>query len=89
MSASVDLTWGLLTDVDLLAARHRIAHAEAADIARSDLVTVEAGEPLERAATLMVEHGLSHVLVLGSPAGVPVGVLSTLDVAGILAWGEL
>lgn len=48
---------------------------------------VDRDEPLERAAQLMVEHQLTHLLVTG-PAGMPVGVLSTLDVAGAIAWGE-
>jgi CBS domain-containing protein len=51
------------------------------------VVTVEAREPLERAAQLMVEHQLSHLLVLSAKAQ-PIGVVSTLDVAGCLAWGE-
>ncbi len=35
----------------------------------------------------MLEHQLTHLLVL-SPEAQPIGVVSTLDVAGCLAWGE-
>jgi CBS domain-containing protein len=37
---------------------------------------------------LMREHGVSHLMVVDSARGVPVGVLSTLDVAGVVAWGR-
>jgi CBS domain-containing protein len=83
------LTWGLLSDLDLVAATmpELPADAEAADYASTELVGVAADEPLERAAQLMVEHQLAHLLVLG-PSGSPVGVVSTLDIAGAIAWGE-
>jgi CBS domain-containing protein len=43
-------------------------------------------EPLVRAAQLMVEHQLTHLIVVSEAR--PVGVVSTLDVAGCMAWGE-
>jgi hypothetical protein len=36
----------------------------------------------------MLAHGTPHVLVIDSVKQRPVGMLSTLDIAGILAWGE-
>lgn len=60
---------------------------DAGDYASSELITVDMGEPLERAAQLMVEHHLAHLLVMG-PGEMPIGVISTLDVAGAIAWGE-
>jgi hypothetical protein len=36
----------------------------------------------------MAERGLSHAVVVDDIAGSPVGVLSTLDIAGILGWGR-
>jgi CBS domain-containing protein len=81
------LTWGLLTALDLVAtALPGCAAAEAADLASSEIVTVEGGEPLQRAAQLMVEHQLTHLIVVAGAE--PVGIISTLDVAGCLAWGE-
>jgi CBS domain-containing protein len=83
------LTWGLLSDLDLVEAAlpGLPSDAEAADYASTELVTVDMDEPLERAAQIMVEHQLAHLLVTGS-RGMPIGVVSTLDIAGAIAWGE-
>jgi CBS domain-containing protein len=82
------LAWGLLTALDLVAAAQPgVEPTEAGLLASTEVLAVEADEPLTRAAQLMVEHQLSHLLVLS--AAVPVGVVSTLDVAGCLAWGEV
>jgi CBS domain-containing protein len=52
------------------------------------LLTVAADKTLERAAQLMAEHEVTHLLVLASGSGGPLGVLSSLDVAGVIAWGR-
>jgi CBS domain-containing protein len=44
--------------------------------------------PLRDAVQEMLAHRVSHVIVADPAAQRPVGVLSTLDVAGVLAWGE-
>ena len=79
------LTWGLLTSLDLVAAAD--TGADAGDVCSTEVVTIAADEPLERAVQLMLEHQLTHLLVLSADA-LPVGIVSTLDVAGCLAWGE-
>jgi CBS domain-containing protein len=61
--------------------------AEAGDVCSTEIVTVEAGEPLARAVRLMIEQQLTHLLVVSAKAQ-PVGIVSTLDVAGCLARGE-
>jgi CBS domain-containing protein len=77
------LTWGLLTALDLVAsAQAGFEAAEAADLASTEIVTVDADEPLDRAAQLMVEHRLNHLLVVAGSD--PVGIVSTLDIAGCL-----
>jgi CBS domain-containing protein len=87
VSGGERLTWGLLTALDLVAAALPGCTAEeAGDLASTEIVTVDAGESLERAAQLMVEHQLTHLMVVAGAE--PVGILSTLDVAGCLAWGE-
>jgi CBS domain-containing protein len=79
------LTWGLISDMDLVRAVHRGALAEpAARIARTNPIAVEETESLDRVAALMVEHDTRHVVVVGR-SGLPSGMVSTLDVAGILA----
>ena len=82
------LVWSLLSDFDLVAARDTADYREAGELAHTRVLTVEPEDPLERAAHLMVEHRLSHLLVVSAESGQPVGVLSTLDVAGAIAWGE-
>ena len=44
-------------------------------------------EPLAGAAQLMIEHGVSHLVVREAASGYPVGVLSTLDIAAVYASG--
>ena len=44
-------------------------------------------ERLPDVAQRMLEHGTSHAVVVEPRTGRPVGVLSTLDIAGILGWG--
>jgi CBS domain-containing protein len=86
---SDDGGWGAVTDVDLLRAVDGDLEATTAgEIAASDLPTVSARESLERAGQLMVEHEVSHVLVVDPDSQRPAGVLSTLDVAGVLGWGR-
>jgi hypothetical protein len=36
----------------------------------------------------MQAHSVSHVMVVDPGSNEPLGVVSTLDVAGIVAWGE-
>ena len=36
----------------------------------------------------MLTHGVSHLVVIEPESERPVGILSTLDIAGVLAWGE-
>src|SRR5689334_1393478 len=82
------LTWGLITALDLVAAAlPGVDVPEAGVLANSEILTVDDDESLERAAQLMVEHQLTHLIVVSG--GRPVGVLSTLDIAGSIAWGEV
>jgi CBS domain-containing protein len=82
-----NLTWGLIGDMDLLLALHRGALQEpAATIAATSPIAVEEQDSLERAGALMVEHDAAHAVVT-SPAGMPAGMLSTLDLASILGAG--
>jgi CBS domain-containing protein len=86
---TADDSWSVVSDADLLrAAGEDLDLVTAGEVATSDVPTVLAAEPLERAAGLMTERQVSHVLVLEPDSRRPLGVLSTLDVAGILAWGR-
>jgi CBS domain-containing protein len=78
--------WGLVSDLDLVAAaRADIDARTAADSSVTPLVTVTSDDSLDRAAQLMAEHGVSHLAVLDPESERPVGVLSTLDVAAVVA----
>lgn len=83
-------TWGVIAGLDLIgAAAEGIEERTAGDIAASELITVRADDPLERAAQLMMEHRVEHLVAADAADGHPVGVLSSLDIAGVLAWGEV
>jgi CBS domain-containing protein len=77
--------WGVVSDLDLVAAasvrdlEEQVAGAAAATPA----LMIAPGDTLQRAAQLMVEHALTHLVVVD--LGRPVGVISTLDVADWLA----
>jgi CBS domain-containing protein len=85
-SGGEHLSWGLITALDLTSAALSGAHADAGSLASTELITVDVAEPLTQAAQLMAEHQLTHLIVVSD--GRPVGVVSTLDVAACLAWGE-
>jgi CBS domain-containing protein len=81
------LSWGVVSDMDLLrAARAGIEELTAGEIAATEPVTVEPSLSLVDALRLMEEHEITHLIV--ADGGRPVGILSTLDVAGVLAWGR-
>jgi CBS domain-containing protein len=54
-------------------------------VAGTSVPRIGSGEPLTRAAQLMAEHDVSHLIVVGEASGRPEGVLSSLDVAMVLA----
>ena len=79
--------WGIVADTDLLRAAEQgdIDTQAARTIAATPVLTVASSEELPGAAQLMVEHELSHLIVIEQLSGRPIGVLSTLDVARALA----
>ncbi|HEV2593250.1 MAG TPA: CBS domain-containing protein [Gaiellaceae bacterium] len=78
--------WGLVSDLDLVAAsRGNIDAATARDASVAPLVTALSDDTLDRACRLLAENGTSHLAVVDPFSRQPVGVLSTLDVARYLA----
>ncbi|HEX6724601.1 MAG TPA: CBS domain-containing protein [Gaiella sp.] len=79
--------WGVISDLDLVAASGvRDLDAQlAGGSAATPALAVGPGETLLRAAQMMTEHAAAHLLVVDDESGRPVGVLSTLDVARVLA----
>ena len=81
--------WSVISDLDLVRAGVRDGQAlSARAIAQQPLVTVEPSTPLREAGALMASEGLSHLVVIEPRTERPIGILSTADVAGVLAWGE-
>jgi CBS domain-containing protein len=81
--------WGVISDVDLLrASSGDLDTLTAGEVAGTELPTVAAEESLPRAAQLMAEHEVTHLIVVGNGAEQAVGVISSLDIAGTLAWGR-
>jgi CBS domain-containing protein len=79
---------GVVTDADLLQNAARVDELTAADVAHMDLVRARADERLADVAERMARRGLTHALVLAPASERPIGVLSSLDVARVLAWGR-
>lgn len=81
------LRWAIASDFDLLrASAVGLDTMTAADIARTVAITIAPDAPLAEAARCMIDAGVTHLVV--AHEGRPVGVLSTLDIAGVLAWGR-
>ncbi len=78
------LPWGVVSDLDLIGAID--THAPAGAIAASPVVTVTPGDSLLQAASLMREHSTSHLIVVADESSpLPIGVLSTLDIARVFS----
>lgn len=79
-----DTLWGVISDLDLVgsALGSDFDRRTAGSIAASPLVMVPPDENLERAVQLMQEYGTAHLVVVDPETVLPIGVLSTLDVAG-------
>jgi CBS domain-containing protein len=79
---------GVVTDGALLRHAARVDELTAADVSDTEILRAHANERLADVADRMARHGVAHVLVVDPASGRPVGVLSTLDVARVLAWGR-
>lgn len=79
--------WRVVTDRALAEAGPDAAEQTAGDVAAQPREAAEPDWPLDRAARLMAQHGVTHLVVV-DPHGQPVGMLSTLDLAGVIAWAR-
>lgn len=76
---------GVVSALDVVAAISSREEPTAAQAAATEPLTVSADQRLDRAAQLMAEHSVSHLVVLDAADGHPIGVLSTLDIASVYA----
>jgi CBS domain-containing protein len=81
------LVWGTISDLDVARAAWSGEEPDAGALAVTPAVSVEQGAPLSEAVGLMLGHAVTHLVVTDGDAR-PIGVLSTLDVAGVVAWGR-
>lgn len=80
--------WSIISDLDLVRASIRgDTDATARMMATGPLVTVESTMPLRDAGEVMLASGVSHAVVIDPERERPIGVLSTLDIAGVVASG--
>ena len=80
--------WGLISDVDVVKAGVGGAETTARMLASEPLISVDPRIPLRDAAELMLQQGTSHVVAIDPESERPIGILSTIDIAGVVAWGE-
>jgi CBS domain-containing protein len=82
--------WGIISDLDLLRAGMRPDAADtAAELAKQALVKVETTAGLRDTAEQMLAKGIRHVVAVDPDTQRPVGILSTLDIASVLARGKI
>jgi len=81
------LLWGLVSHMDVIHAAHTgTLSAPAGEFASTAPLALPDHATLEHAAALMARHDATHVVAVGR-SGMPVGIVSTLDVIRILAAG--
>jgi CBS domain-containing protein len=80
-------SWSVVTDLDLASviSDGLLSEATAEGVASAPTVFVGPDDTLTRAAQLMHEYETHHLIVLGRGTHRPVGVISTLDIADVLA----
>jgi CBS domain-containing protein len=79
--------WKLVSDVALAKSAITQPDATAQDLA-VPATGISAQATLSRAIEVMREQGTSHLIVTDAENGQPTGMISALDIAGIVAWGE-
>jgi CBS domain-containing protein len=78
--------WGVVSDSDILHAAEAGGLEEpASTFARTPVLAVTTNDTVACAARRMLEHSVSHLVIVEPSTSRPVGVLSTLDVARALA----
>jgi CBS domain-containing protein len=83
------LVRGVISDLDLIEASVDGGSARTAGtVAQQPIINVNPSTALVVAGRLMLTHRVGHLIVVDPDTQRPIGILSTLDIAGILAWGE-
>lgn len=78
--------WAVVSDLDLVAAtRLDLDTLTAGETAVTPLVTVPADRSIAEAGSLMAQYGVAHLAVTDPVSRRPIGVISTLDIARVVA----
>jgi CBS domain-containing protein len=85
--AGEHLVWGMVSDLDLVGAAGDRS-VTAGVLAATPGITVGPDEPLSEAARIMHESDVHHLVVVDPRTDRPIGILSTLNVAIVLAFGR-
>jgi CBS domain-containing protein len=77
--------WGIVSDLDVVGGTTGELDArQASEVAGTPVVTIAEADRVSHAAQLMTEYQTTHLVVVDG-GGRPVGMLSSLDVARVLA----
>jgi CBS domain-containing protein len=79
---------GIVSSLDLARAAGELHSRTAGEVATKDVITIDSNEPLTRAAELMAEHRVGHLIAVEPGTARPVGVISTRGIAAALAYGS-
>lgn len=78
--------WAVVSDLDLAAATQLDLDAlTAGQTAVTPLVSVAAEASIAEAGSLMAQYGIAHLAVTEPGSNQPIGVISTLDIARVVA----
>jgi CBS domain-containing protein len=81
------LVWGIVSDLDVVAAAEAGDQTTAGTMSATPAVTVAPEDRLSDAARLMREADVHHLIVVDPETERPVGVLSTLNIVGVIGFG--
>jgi CBS domain-containing protein len=80
--------WGIVSSLDLARVADELSSLTAGQVASTDLVTIRSDESLARAAKLMAEHGVTHLIAVQPETDRPAGMISARGIAAALAYGR-
>jgi CBS domain-containing protein len=77
---------GIVSAIDIAtAASSNLSDVRASEVATTDLLGIPADATLARAARLMAEHDVTHLLAVDPDTSRPVGVISASGLVAVLA----
>lgn len=80
--------WGIVTSLDLARRPEELGSLTAGEVASTDPVTIPSSDSLTRAAEVMAEHGITHLIAVQPETGRPAGMISARGLAAALALGR-